>query len=306
MRARWTLIALLCAASAHAQPVSPTEAPSANPAATAQATQHGERGLEAYEAGRWTEALGNFEKAQRLVPAPTFRLFIARCQAKLGRLLEARDNYRHVRDTRLGPDAPQQFRDAVLQARTEVAALATRLPKLRITAPGSHRVEIDGKRAVAGLKTGMELDPGRYEVVAHFPGGKSRKEIVVLQEGANVVVNVARPEEHMPPTPPAKKKGSPIGAAPVVAFGVGAAGLIVGGVAGALAWNQAGDVKDQCDGKVCPTRVKADADEASQMALVSTIGFAVFAVGTATGVVLLAVQPSSTTGVHRLTLSGAF
>ncbi len=306
MRARFILIALLCAASAHAQPLEPAEAPPANPTATDQARQHGERGLSAYEAGRWTEALRSFERAHQLVPAPTFLLFIARCQAKLGQLLQARDNYRRVRDTRLSPDAPQQFQDAVVQARTEVAALATRLSKIRVTAPGALRVEIDGELAAAGLKTGLERDPGRHEVVAHFPGGESRKEIVVLQEGANVVVNVARPDDRRLDAPPAKKTGSRIGAAPVAAFGVGAAGLIVGGIAGALAWEQARDVKDQCEGNVCPSRVKDDADEANGLALVSTIGFAVFAVGTATGVVLLAVKPSSTTGVQRFTLSGAF
>ena len=176
---------------------------------------------------------------------------------------------------------------------------------VRVTAPGALRIEIDGKPAAAGLKTGLELDPGRHEVVAHFPRGKSRKEILLLQEGANVVVNAAQPEERKLAAPPQLKAASGIGAAPVIAFGVGAAGLIVGGVAGALAWNQAGDVKDQCEGKVCPSRVKDDGDEANSLAVVSTVGFVVFAVGTATGGVLLALQPSSSTS-GRLSLSGSF
>ena len=77
-----------------------------------------------------------------------------------------------------------------------------------------------------------------------------------------------------------------------LAFGVGAAGIAVGSVFGALALSQAGDVDDACPGGRCtrPEDVGAQSDAqdaARTKGWVSTIGFGVGVVGVAAGVILL-------------------
>ncbi len=307
MRARWILIIALFAASAAGQPADNAEGPTTHQEVARIARAQGELGLRAYEAGRWAVALGHFENAHRRVAAPTFLLFTARCQAKLGQLLRARDSYRGVRDTKLDADAPEQFRQAVIDARTELAALATRIPTLRVKAPAKARVAIDGRPAAAALSEGIQLDPGPHEIVVTLPGGETRRERTTLSEGANAIVDATSAVRGASRNVQPKRKKQGVGAAPLVAFGVGAAGLVVGAVAGAVAWGQAEDVKDQCKGKTCPVGVKDDAEQANRIALASTIGFVIFGVATATGTVLLTIEPSnSTTGAHRLTLGGVF
>jgi hypothetical protein len=66
-----------------------------------------------------------------------------------------------------------------------------------------------------------------------------------------------------------------------VAFGVAGAGLIVGGITGALAFSKAAD----CPNKVCETQ--SDLDSAKSMATISTVGFGVGIAGVAVGTILL-------------------
>jgi tetratricopeptide (TPR) repeat protein len=94
-----------------------------------------------------------------------------------------------------------------------------------------------------------------------------------------------------PPIAPEPPSRVPI----YVAFGVGAAGVAVGSIFGALALSQASDVEDACPGGKCGRNdqvgPQADAQDAARTkAWVSTIGFGVGVIGVAAGIVLLATQ----------------
>jgi hypothetical protein len=80
---------------------------------------------------------------------------------------------------------------------------------------------------------------------------------------------------------------------PWVAFGVGAAGLILGGVTGGLAMGAHSTLAGECPGGTCPTDKQSDLDSYHLLGTLSTVGFAVGGVGVAAGVVLLLVQPKS-------------
>ncbi len=80
-----------------------------------------------------------------------------------------------------------------------------------------------------------------------------------------------------PPEPAAAKNYTPA----YVAYGVGAAGLLVGTVTGVLAMSKASD----CPNKVCATQ--SDLDSAKSMATVSTITFGIGIAGAAVGTILL-------------------
>src|ERR1700759_5347182 len=81
----------------------PAGAQSAADKATAReaATQ----GIGLYRAGKYADALDRLKRAQALYDAPVHLLYIARCQAKLGQLVEAAENYRLLDRYKLPSDA---------------------------------------------------------------------------------------------------------------------------------------------------------------------------------------------------------
>ena len=75
----------------------PAVAQSAADKATAR--QLAVQGIKVYEDGKYSEALDKLERAQTLYDAPVHLLYIARCQHKLGMLVESAETYRRmVRD----------------------------------------------------------------------------------------------------------------------------------------------------------------------------------------------------------------
>jgi hypothetical protein len=62
---------------------------------------------------------------------------------------------------------------------------------------------------------------------------------------------------------------------PIIAYGVGAAGLAVGSIFGIATFNKESDLDEQCPGKVCPAEIQPDKDAADRYALIANIGFGV-------------------------------
>jgi hypothetical protein len=101
------------------------------------------------------------------------------------------------------------------------------------------------------------------------------------------------------PAPPPPAAGAPHAShAPAfVAFGIGAAGLVVGSVFGVFALSTKSSLDSACPSKVsCPPSSQSDIDALHTQALVSTIGFGVGIAGAAVGAVLLATAKTETTG----------
>ncbi|MBN2195416.1 MAG: hypothetical protein JW751_21535 [Polyangiaceae bacterium] len=102
-------------------------------ATRAAARAIGEEGLDAYDAGRFEEAVEKLESAHAAVPVPTLGLWLARALAKSGKLVEASERYGEV--TRLQVEAGQdkdKQREAQADAHKERAALLPLIPDLRI------------------------------------------------------------------------------------------------------------------------------------------------------------------------------
>ena len=79
------------------------------------------------------------------------------------------------------------------------------------------------------------------------------------------------------------------------AGGIGAAGILVGGVAGILAISHKNAAAKGCVNGECPPSTWDDLDSAHSMAAVSTVGFVVGVVGVAVGAsaLLLREEPSA-------------
>ncbi|MBX3231625.1 MAG: tetratricopeptide repeat protein [Labilithrix sp.] len=273
-----------------------------------QARDLGQQGQAAYEAGNFAESERLFTAASNLYPAaPTLTLGAARAQVKQGKLVLARESYNKIiREQGNNPSASQAFKDAVAAAQSEVNDVAAKIARVTIKIEGgaeNARVTIDGETVPpAGLGVARPVDPGSHTVKAEAPGytpGETTFEVAEAGS-AEATLSLTKVPDAPPPPPPA---GGAVTAPPkrdrtlaIVALGVGGAGLVFGGVTGALAMSKHGDLDTQCPAGRCPPSASGDVDSFRTMATLSTVGFIVGAVGVAAGAVLWFTAPKKQTG----------
>src|SRR5579883_3090052 len=147
------------------------------------------QGDELQRAGKFSEALDKFQRAEQVIHAPTNVLRIAECQAAMGRLVEAAESYRQVTRFQLQAGSPPAFQSAIDQAKGELAQVEPRVPKVIVQvtpAPpqGSQpELVIDGASvpfALVGEQ--IPLDPGSHTLQAKAAGYASPVESVSLKE----------------------------------------------------------------------------------------------------------------------------
>jgi tetratricopeptide (TPR) repeat protein len=141
-------------------------------------------GRAAFESGQYEKAIDQFTRAEQLVHAPPHLLFLARSQAKLGRLVAAHETYLKVTRETLKSNAPKAFSDAQQFAEQELPAVDARLPYVTVTLQGAPAdgvvVDMDGTTLPAAM-IGIPLptDPGRHVFKA---SGSATSEPVAFQQ----------------------------------------------------------------------------------------------------------------------------
>ena len=274
----------------------------------------GEEGLRLFAAGKIEEAYEAFRRADRVYHAPTLVLYMAHCQKRLGRLASARTLYLKVVDERVPATAPVQFLTAQIVARTEAAHLDPRVPVLALEIPGGlpaqATVRVDGEVTPQALWPSLELDPGDHIIEVRPLGGPPIRRSVNLKEGARQRLSIAVPGGSSsvgappPPADGAPRPGPPRAggargplAPAVVAFGAGAAALVVGTATGVLSLGKVAELRATCgQTRICPVSEQSTAATAGQLADVSSAAFVLAGAAVATGVVLVLVRPG---GTHR-------
>ena len=276
----------------------------------AQARQLGGQAQAAFDAGNYAESEKLWTAAAKLYSqAPTLTLGLARTQAKLGHVVGAQESYNKIiREWGNNPSPPPAFKDALEAAKAEVGAVSAKVASVVVTvegmAPGGDpKVTIDGQpvpAAALGLK--RPVDPGQHVVKSAADGYKAAETNFSVAEGGSAdaklkLEQVAGAAAAVPPggepggdTGPQTGKGSNKTLA-IVAFGVGGAGLVFGGITGILAIGKHGDLNDKCPGGTCPASAQSDVDSYKTMGTLSTVGFIVAGVGAAAGVILLVTSP---------------
>jgi hypothetical protein len=290
----------LTAAPAEAQPASG----STDKQAAARAK--GQEGLKLFAEGRWQSAYNLLAEADKLYHASTLTLYMARCQRKLGRLLEARDLYDKLIAEKLPKDAPPAFVDAKRLGESERKALEQAIPTVLIVITGagakSPRATVDDVM-VADLSKEIPLNPGFHVIEVTARGAAPAAENVTLNEGSHIEVKLElKPKARLADAEPGPRKSKP-GARPKpggreggsfvpaqVAFGLGVVGLGVGAATGIITLNTVSDVKSRCTGNLCLATDKEEIDTAHMLGNISTAGFIVGGAGVAAGVVLLLVR----------------
>lgn len=151
-------------------------------------------GVDAYEAGRYVEAVDLFGRAEQLVHAPTHLLFIARSLTKLGRFVEARENYLKIGRERLAPNAPPAFRRAQSDAETELSQIQGRIGTVTIAVQGdTSGAELIMDHAVlsaAVIGIPFPVDPGSHVFQVRAGSDVSPEVTVKVGEGERQSVNL--------------------------------------------------------------------------------------------------------------------
>jgi hypothetical protein len=190
--------------------------------------------------------------------------------------------------------------------------LTVRLPK---NAPADTSVERDGVRiGTPALGLALPVDPGTHVLVARAPDGRSEQVRVEIKNGESKEVTVELSALDSPAATPSDAGAAPVpqpadspskDAAPdgsgqrtaaLVLLGVGAAGLALGSVTGAMVLGKKSSIKDNCgiggDEAACNADGKAEADSAQTLALISTIGFGIGLAGVGAGATLFFTAPT--------------
>ncbi len=185
----------------------------------AVARQLFQEGNDLQTAGKYAAALDKFQKAQDAFSAPTNLVRIAECQVSLGRLVEGAETYRTVIRTPLPVGAPPAFAQSVDQAKTELAQVDPRVPKLTVQvvpkARRGLRLQLDGQVVPAALVgEALPLDPGTHKIAVFASGYVANEQTVTIAERdtktltfrlspvAGVTIAPAPPLPPSPPSPP--------------------------------------------------------------------------------------------------------
>jgi tetratricopeptide (TPR) repeat protein len=131
------------------------------------------RGQTPYSAGRYQDALANFELSLSLEPHPNTIFNIARCQAQLGDLVASMTSYKE--DLRLSPEAT----DADITV-TAIASIEGRLQAggqqhvLVYAEPATTSVSLDGK-VIGTSPASAAIPPGNHrQVIAALNDAKAQ------------------------------------------------------------------------------------------------------------------------------------
>lgn len=284
------------------------------------------QGLQAYDAGRYDEAVEKLSKAYQVVHVPTLAVNEARALVKVGKLVAASELY--LEATRIPKERSWQStqEDAQRDAEKERIELLPRIPRLKINikgaGPNDVNVSIDGAAVPqALLDTEQLVDPGQRQIEG-LRGTDSVKQVVSMKEsehaqvtlvfakaGAAATTSVAsvpnQPKKTdqssavIPPTAPSipvdHQKGGSQAVLGWVSVGLGGAGLVVGAVSGLLASSKRSSLLDSktcsADGLHCSPGQSSDVNAYNSLRTVSTVGFIAGGVLAAAGVTLLLTTP---------------
>jgi hypothetical protein len=340
----WALLLFASLAPGRANAEAPIPAPT--PASREQARQLAAQGFEALERKDYAVAEDLFRRADELVHAPTLELDHARSLVGLGKFVEGHEQYEQVIREGVAPNAPWQWKEAVVVARAELASVNRRMAWLTITVHGGKApaVQIDGK-PVPGAALGVPraTNPGLRVVSASAEGFLPTDRSITLSEGQTAKLeleleldpNAPAPAEHAKaprvvaieaaPLPPP----SPERTLPMVLLSAGGAAIVVGAITGVLALNVRSDLKSACDGRACEPTNQSEYDDYSHerdkyrgLGTTSGVAFAAGAGAALSGAALWlfgqpsssgkaaletrATHPSLQVGLGSLFVSGAF
>lgn len=265
------------------------------------ALEKGRRAMQLFRAAKYAEAYPLFRDANEHFHTPQLVLYMARCQDKRGKLLEARALYERT----LAETLPENPSESLLRARqaatAELGPVRLRIPTLAVDVRGPPPAEVtifvDGELWPLGEP--RELDPGKHEVEALSRSGARTNREVELPEGRSVSIvlrlglfakSVERTIEPAP-AEPTRPVWSVVAASGL--FSIGAFALVTGVVMGGLTLDRRAVLERECVQQRC-TPAGFDAYEQTKTyASISNLGLGAAAIAAAAGAGVLFFVPGS-------------
>jgi hypothetical protein len=246
------LLAATLGGVARAQPT----APQPSQAARLEAKALADEGLALVGKGDLTTAVDRFARAEALVPLPTIALHRARALERLGRWVEARAAYQKVLSMPARPNAPFVHKQAVADAKKELATLEPRIPQLTIVVSPPKildvSVTINGRPEIDPQEPFFRLDPGEHVVEVQRSDGIQARRTVSMAAGERRTLEIAAAQPAPLPTAP-PDKGMPIlEVLGWIGVGVGGAALVVAASTGIPAIGLRDELVTRCPNDVCP------------------------------------------------------
>lgn len=270
----------------------------------ATARQLGYQGVEAYQAGDYATAEAKLRRAFDVVKVPTLGLWLARALTKNLRWVEAAEVYREVARLEVTEGKIEAQHEAQRAAESELSELEGKIPAVVIVVEGATStqvvVEIDGVQVPhAVLGEARPVNPGSHRVVGKL-GDQVLERTVELASGQKRDLKLVFQAERAKPTAKPEVAALPretqtpasgdtqrlVGWA---ALGVGAAGLVTGGVTGIVVLGKKSDLEDNeyCRGTACEPPAHGDVDSYNRLRTISGASFIVGGVAAALGATLL-------------------
>lgn len=311
---------LLLIANVNVAPAAQTEP------ARSEATHLAQEGVAAYEEGDFQTAIMKLSNAYQVLQVPSVGLWLGRSYAKVGKLVEAAAVLHEVRGLSPNVGKVNVQMQALRDAAEDEASIVPRIPHLILRfddsqAPAPTSLRLDG-REIAPAQTNelQAVNPGPHEV-AYSCGTSTQTAAALVAEGETKTLSLtcplpAEPSVRLPspntavrPIDSSNTTRPSSGSRPTVALvslGVGAAGLALGGISGIVAWNKSSNLDSKgCRDAHCPGSVpQSEVESLNTWRHVSTVGFAVGAVGVAAGLGFWLLTPKSETGSRAALLVG--
>jgi tetratricopeptide (TPR) repeat protein len=271
-------------------------------------------GADAYDKADYATALDRFQRAESLYKAPSIAVMVARCLARVGRLVEAVDKYEETLRMPLDASAPEAFQRAVAEAKGEVEAARARVARLELRLPSEvpvgAEVRLDGRTVPpALLGVAIPVNPGTHHVVAQVGDRPPTNYDLSLAEGVHQSVQIAfasaapdSPVVLAPPAPTleAERKSPTLAIALLTGGGIA---LAAGTVTGIAALGHKSDLDKQCT-PGCPTNMSSDLKAFRLDRTLSYVGFGVGLAAVGVGTYFLLHRDSSGSQVGALVLPG--
>lgn len=271
-------------------------------------------------AGDFSAACPLLERSYQFDPKDGTLFTLANCRDLEGKLVAAAGHYRAYLLTyeKMTGATRQKHKERGDKAQQRVGEIDSILPNIKLvweTAPSPDaKIIVDGVEFRADtLDVLLPLDPGNHVIVIKLPGEPDRTRTITLEKGGSTIIDLtpAKPSDEDATTKvnivkqkkvitPKARKAEPMKVAGFVGIGMGAAGLVAGGVTGWLAKDQKDTVDARCNATyVCDAVGYAAVERFRLMGTASTVSFIAGGVLAGVGGTLLLVSKrAQTTGMN--------
>jgi hypothetical protein len=248
----------------------------------------------------FADCLKSLQAADNLARTPETGLEVARIQRVLGLMVEARATLDRVLTSAPAANDPPESKETREQAQKLDDDLKERVPSLRFDVSGLAKdviptIWVDESVHPVPVETPLKVNPGRHVVVARtqtqqattFVDARERSTAVVALNFRSATPSGA---SDAPAAPAGASASHSLPAAAYWGLGIGAAGFVVGGVTGVLAFVTKKGTDPRCAANQCPPASWNDYDPATKVLITTSAASALIGaagVGLAVGSVLL-------------------